>query len=304
MTATSRTFRYDTSSRWYKGNTHIHSSVSDGGKSLSELGDLYSAAGYDFLVATDHNIASDLNEIRPTAPLLWLDGVELDGHDESGSYYHVVCIGRLNGITRETPFPDAMKIASSCNALRILAHPFWTGSTMEDTARWEFDGVEIYNHVAHWLNGKSDGRVHWNAMLQRNSNILAFAADDAHLSPAHPGWNGGWIVVNAKERSEGVLMSAIRRGNYYSSCGPDFHTIDADGNAVHITTSSVQFARLVGPGPHGQRFGASDGQQGMTEASFQLPTEWDYAYVEIEDREGKRAWTNTLYRSAASQRSE
>ena len=290
-----KTSRYNTSGQWYKGNTHIHSTASDGGKDLAEIGDLYSVAGYDFLVATDHGVASRVKQATAASPLLWLDGIEIGGQDKAGSYYHVVCLGKVSAITRKTPFTDAMQTARDCNAVLILAHPFWSGNTLEDTARWDFDGVEIYNHVCHWLNGKSDGLVHWNAMLQQNPNTLAFSADDAHLRPEHPGWDGGWIVVNAEERSKSSLMSAIRRGNYYSSCGPEFHTIESDGNNVHITTSAVQFVRLVGPGSLGQRIGSFDGRREITETSLPLPAEWDYVYIEIEDREGKRAWTNTLF---------
>ena len=41
--------RYNTTGIWLKGNAHIHSTASDGGKTFSELAELYSAAGYDFL---------------------------------------------------------------------------------------------------------------------------------------------------------------------------------------------------------------------------------------------------------------
>jgi hypothetical protein len=53
------TFRYDTSNQWFKGNTHIHSTVSDGGKSFGELAEMYASVGYDFLFRTDHWVASD-----------------------------------------------------------------------------------------------------------------------------------------------------------------------------------------------------------------------------------------------------
>ena len=59
----------------------------------------------------------------------------------------------------------------------ILAHPHWTGNTIEDAVRWHFDGVEVYNHVCQWINGKSDGAIHWSAMLERFPDTLAFAAD-------------------------------------------------------------------------------------------------------------------------------
>ena len=294
MNTDPRYFRYDTSNRWVKGNTHIHSTASDGGKSLAEIGDLYASAGYDFVFVTDHGVPSHARQEAGGSPLLWLGGVEIGGKDHTGSGYHVVCLGEVTGITPETPFPDAMQTARDQGALLVLAHPFWCGNTLEDAARWDFGGVEIYNHVCRWLSGKGDGRVHWNAMLERNPDTLAFASDDAHLRPEHPGWNGGWIVVNTDHLTEASVMASIRRGDYYSSCGPEFRTIKTDGEHVHITTSPVQFVRLVGPAARGHRLGSFDKAMEITEASLPLPAEWDYAYIEIEDRDGKRAWTNTL----------
>jgi predicted metal-dependent phosphoesterase TrpH len=45
--------------RWFKGNTHIHTTRSDGGMTYAQITALYAAAGYDFLVAADHWVPSD-----------------------------------------------------------------------------------------------------------------------------------------------------------------------------------------------------------------------------------------------------
>jgi len=63
-------FRYDTSGQWYKGNVHVHSTASDGGKTLAEMAEMYASAGYDFLCRTDHWVASDAHGRRAwTNPL-------------------------------------------------------------------------------------------------------------------------------------------------------------------------------------------------------------------------------------------
>ena len=61
-------FRYDTSGNWYKGNTHIHSITSDGGKDSVELAAMYADAGYDFLFRTDHWVASGAHTDGVTDP--------------------------------------------------------------------------------------------------------------------------------------------------------------------------------------------------------------------------------------------
>ncbi len=286
-------FRYATSGNWYKGNTHLHSTASDGGRTFAELAQMYAGKGYNFLFRADHWVSSDVAADGEDFPLLWLDGVELDGCDDGGVYYHVVCLGTFTGITRELGFGAAMEAAREQGGVLILAHPQWTGNTFDDALRWDFDGVEVYNHVCHWLNGKGDGGAYWHAMLARAPLILGLACDDAHIRPEHPGWNGGWIVANAPELSRSAIMDAIRAGNFYSSTGPDFRTIACDGNTVAIETSPVQFARLVGPAYLGKRIGGFEGRL-FTEAVFDIPPEWTYAYLQIEDAQGHRAWTNVL----------
>ena len=288
------TFRYDTSGQWYKGNTHLHSTASDGGKTFSELAELYASADYDFLFRTDHWVCSNTAQDTEAYPLLWVDGIELDGHDEKGSYFHVVCLGKVDGICREDGLEAGLKAAREQGALTILAHPHWCGNSLEDCLRWKFDGVEIYNHVCHWLNGKSGGMTHWDAALMQDPKTLGLAVDDAHLREDHLGWNGGWLVVNAAACTADAIPDAIRRGNYYSSCGPKMHSISFDGNLLHVETSPIRFARLVGPGPRGEKFGDFNGTL-MESVSVKVPKDWQYAYLEIEDMEGRRAWTNSLF---------
>ncbi len=284
---------YDMSGRWFKGNTHIHSTKSDGGKTYAQLARMYARKGYDFLFRTDHWYPSDVRADARPAPLLWLDGIELDGKDETGAYFHVVCLGSFTGISPEIGFPEAMRQARAQGGLLILAHPFWTGNTADDVRRWAFDGVEVYNHICRWLNGKGDGLVQWHEALGQQPRTLGLAADDAHITAAHPGWNGAWVMVNAPACTREAILAALRAGNFYSTCGPRFEHIENVGHRVSARTSPVRFIRLVGPGSDGRRLGAFRGPL-ATEASFELPPEWPYAYLEIEDAQGRRAWTQSL----------
>jgi hypothetical protein len=293
-----KSFRYDTSHTWYKGNTHLHSIASDGGKDFPELAALYHAAGYAFLFRTDHWVLSDVESDPIEYPLLWLDGVELDGQDHAGADYHVVCLGKLSGLRQEDGLEAALQSARQQGALTILAHPHWCGNSLEDVTRHHFAGVEVYNHVCHWLNGKGSGLVHWEAALRHNPNTLAFSVDDGHLLGDDPLWNGGWLVVNAAACTRPAILEAIRRGNYYSSCGPHIHSLTYDGEQVHLETSPVRYVRLVGPGWQGSPYGVPKGRL-IRQLSLPLPRDWPYAYLEIEDSLGRLAWTNNLFVSDA-----
>lgn len=287
-------FRYAAAQRWWKGNTHLHSTASDGGKTFGELAEMYHSAGYDFLFRTDHWVASDARSENEDYPLLWLDGVELDGVDDTGAAYHVVALGSFAPLQRVMGLQAAMDAARAQGGMLILAHPQWMGNTFDDALRWPFDGVEVYNHVCHWLNGKGSGGAYWHAMLSRNPNTLGFASDDAHVKPSDPGWNGGWVMVNAPECTPEAILPALKAGNFYSTQGPQFDSIEYDGEQVSFRCSPVQFARLVGPRSAGARFGSFDDQV-FTEGSFPVPPSWSYAVLEIEDQHGKCAWTNPLF---------
>ncbi len=289
-----KNFRYDISGKCYKGNVHTHSTASDGGMTFKEIAELYASEGYQFMFRTDHWVASDVASDNEKYPLLWIDGIEIDGADNAGGSYHTLCLGKVKDIRREDGYLTAMQAARQQGALIVLAHPHWCGNTFEDCLRWGFDGVEIYNHVCHWLNGKSNALPHWDSMLRKNPNVLALAVDDCHLRPEHPGWNGGWIQVNANECSANAILQSIKAGNFYSSCGPEIHSLSFDGNELHVETSPIKFARVVGPEWRGIRAG-SFGDELLTDLKFQIPDDWAYAYLEIEDGNGRRAWTNNLW---------
>ncbi len=36
-----KTFRYNTENQWFKGNTHLHTTASDGGETAAKVAELY-----------------------------------------------------------------------------------------------------------------------------------------------------------------------------------------------------------------------------------------------------------------------
>ena len=288
-------FRYQMNGNWYKGNTHLHSLRSDGKKPYEELGRLYRQAGYDFLCLTDHWAASQINPRQTEDGLLWFNGTELDGDDERGGYFHIVCLGDFIDLDECSSLTEAVQRAHEQGGFIILAHPFWTGNRLEDCLQFPFHAVEVFNYICQCEIGKGEGLLHWNHLLGENPHALAIASDDAHFSRESPMWKGGWVMVNAAERSHAAIMDALRAGNYYSSSGPSIYSITRQDKRVQVETSPVQFIRLVGPAwrGHGKAVGMVEGKA-ITAASFEIPSTWAYAYIEIEDQQHGRAWTNNL----------
>jgi len=286
---------YSQEKNWYKGNLHLHSTRSDGQLTVAALAEKYAAENFDFIALTDHWQVPEPAVQKNDAPLLILDGTELDGCDENGVYHHVVVIGAVTELlVANRDFIQTMDRAVKNGSLLIWAHPHWTGNSFDDGVMHPFHGLEVYNHVSHCENGSGSSLAHWDSMLEHRPDLLGFATDDAHFTQGEPYWNGGWIMVNCESRTERDLLTAIRSGNFYSSQGPDFKTITCNGDMVTVTTSPIMYARLIGPRREGYSINGLDSGP-FTEAVFTVPPHWSTARIEIEDEQGKLAWTNPLF---------
>jgi hypothetical protein len=290
--------RYDCSGKWFKGNMHMHTTNSDGGLTPRQAAEFYAERGYDFMCITDHMVpfvgANEGDEL----PIATLDGIELHGEDDQGSFYHAVCIGNVAGISKDMSFSDALAKARSEGSFLIWAHPHWSGNTVAEGMRHGFHGLEIYNSGSQLAYGKGMGMFHWDECLRHGADMLGFATDDSHFIEAAPLEGAGWITVNAPELSAEVLMASIRQGNFYSSSGPEFKNIYIEkGNRVVADTSPILHARLVGPRWE-NKYKGMVGRGLMEHTHFRIPDEWAFARLEIADENGNTAWSNPLVKPA------
>jgi hypothetical protein len=283
--------RYNSDGPWLRGNTHVHTTKSDGAKDCATVAALYAAKGYDFLFVTDHGIVADAEGLQGL-PLLAINGVEIDGTDLTGSMFHVVGLGVRGALLEGASLDEQIAHMQAAGALLVLAHPYWSGNTVQDALRHGFDGVEVYNTVCHYLNGKGQSTYLWDCMLAANARTLGFSADDTHMDGDQP-WGCGWIMVAASSLSRDSIMASIRAGSFYSTQGPLFASIHAESGRIAVRTSPVRSIRLVGESYRGSRVLAEEGKW-LTGADFDATFDCAYLRVEIEDDSGRRAWTNAL----------
>ncbi|MBU4002926.1 MAG: hypothetical protein KKB94_11470, partial [Proteobacteria bacterium] len=245
----------------------------------------------------DKKVPVPRDHFKEELPLLVLDGMELEGADDQGAFFHVVCLGGVDGMVDNMKFMDALNFIRNQDGILIWAHPHSVGNTAKQGLSHHFHGVEVYNHINQVAFGMGSGAYHWDASLAQQPDLLGFATDDAHFYPDVPGEKGGWIMTNVSGFSDENLLGAIRRGNFYSTTGPEFKSIRMEeGNRIIIETSPVIFARLTGTPGKFKYKGSSDGTV-ITETSFRLPDDWAFARLEIEDENGKIAWSNPLLKS-------
>ena len=285
--------------RWLRGNTHCHTTRSDGVASVEERCAQYADAGYDFLVLTDHDVTGPVPELSRRA-FLPIPGVELHpANPYGGDVYHIVGVNVLEPIpARELTPQETLAAVAAQGGLAILVHPYWSGHLLMDyePLGGQYVGLEVYNNLAGQLNGTHNAELIWDAHLDRLGPVWGVAADDAHGGLEHVA--GAWVMVRAEELTVPAVVQALARGAFYATRGPVVEDLQVQAEAERITVSircsPVAYVRFKGRTCTGRVVRAEPGQS-LTEASYTCTGDEKYLRVEIGDAEGRQAWTNPVF---------
>jgi hypothetical protein len=299
---------FSTPGRFWRGNLHTHSNLSDGALVLDDVVRRYKNAGYDFVQISDHFIEHYNWPIADTRHLRGNDFTTIVGAElhapvtSAGELWHIVAAGLpfdFAPVTKSETGPQLANRAMEAGAFVAIAHPSWSRYTIEDGRALSFaHAVEIYNHGCAIENDLGEGFYLLDQMLNEGNRLTAIATDDAHFhSPDH---FGGWVNVKSESLEPDELLRALKNGQHYSSQGPLLHDIRLDGRHIEIETSPVDTLTVVcGTSRTCVRAGKA-----ITSASFDLakldkgwllekPSKW-FRVVAI-DHAGKRAWSNPYW---------
>lgn len=296
--------------RFWRGNLHTHSTRSDGVLKPEEVCRRYRDEGYDFLALTDHFIGAYGYPIVDTVPFRTTSfttilGAELhSGAMANGELWHILAVGLPADFTPPDA-PDfgvhaAMETgpaiaarAVAAGAFVAIAHPQWSGLTLADARSIEAaHAVEVYNHGC--ANGcdRPDGFAIADLLLTEGRRLSLIATDDAHFY--EPDHFGGWTMVKAQENTPEALLAALKRGDFYSSQGPELRDVRLDGDRIVIESSAVVSAVVLGTGT------AAKSVHGHSMTRAELPLERfrnsPWLRVSVIDAAGKRAWSNPIWR--------
>jgi hypothetical protein len=293
---------FDAEGRWFKGNLHTHSTMSDGSRTCEQLVDMYKNAGYDFLSITDHGVLTDVEHLR-NKELLLIPGEEICvGASGVGTFFHVVGVNIRNQIPcpdfhRETHPQKAIDMINDLGGMAIIAHPYWSGLTHRDLINLKnYAGVEIYNTTCDIMRNLGSSASHIDGLLAASARPLIFATDDHHgeereLRPLDA--LKGWIMVKAQNNSVHDIMSSIRKGLFYSSMGPEIRNVEVDGDGITVETSPVKTISFVSTPALGDKFTAED--EPLSTITRPGREGERYVRIEVTDYEGRSAWSNPLF---------
>ncbi|MCZ6681393.1 MAG: CehA/McbA family metallohydrolase [Candidatus Poribacteria bacterium] len=284
--------------QWYRGNTHSHSTESDGRLPIADRFAAYREAGYDFLVLTDHRKVNDTSNYSEDG-FLAISGSEVHPNNPyGGDTYHIVAINIHERINCAELHPNAV-IAEikRQGGEAVLCHPYWCGHTLLDYLPLrDYFALEVYNDTCMGI-GKGFSESAWDDLLDRGGPVFGIAADDAH-GTEHDCFHG-WVMVKAPELTTDAIMDAFRTGAFYSTLGPEITDLtlveDADQKKrVTVQCSPAQSIVFKGQRSRGRRIVAPEGEL-LTEAEYEVPSGTKYTRVEITDEAGKKAWSNPFF---------
>ncbi len=285
---------------WLKGNTHTHSTASDGKDTAAEISRIYKRHGYDFVFLTDHWRRTEPPAgLRPPPLLIPAEEIDFTLGDDM---YHVVCLGLRREWQRRKfrAWSELRRKARREKVLLILAHPYWSGARSEHVlAARVFPGLEVYNAVCDGLNAKGYAGACWDELLDAGQRITGLAADDTHW-PANAA--RGWIMVKARARAPGPILDAIRRGCFYATQGPEIRDLTVRGRRIEVACSPARRINFIANRWNG-RVQSGAGRL-LTRGAWECPAVKPspqsrqgagYVRVEIVDREGRTAWSNPFF---------
>ncbi len=296
--------------RFWRGNLHTHSTLSDGALSPETVAQVYIDAGYDFLMLSEHFVDNYNSPIADTSSLrsnqfTTIIGAELHAPDTAvGELWHLIAAGlpidfapRKNG---ETGI-DIARRAAAAGAFVGIAHPAWSQLTIEDGRSIDVaHAVEIYNHGCTIETDRGDGWYLLDQLLNEGRKLTGFATDDAHFLRHDNDAFGGWVQVKAKSADPDELLEALKLGHYYSSQGPQIHSISISGKELEVSCSPVDTITVAGGTSRSVRkvgraiTSATLDLRGL-EKGFVTPKPSPWLRVTIIDNAGKRAWSNPIW---------
>jgi hypothetical protein len=297
--------------KWYKGNTHTHTSETDGDSSPETVATWYKSHDYNFLVLSDHEILLDLSKIShlEDSSFRFLPGEEITGKFEKKPIHLIgINISRaLAPLPGTTPAATVQRTVDSVRAaggVPQINHPNFGWALTEDDLMQVKNANLVEIHNGHPLvnnegGGDSPGMdAVWDYLLSHGKRIYGVASDDAHhfkaeFSPklANPG--KGWVVVRAANLEPATLAAALDAGHFYASTGVALDSIVVSDRDFTVKISQYKNFKYT------TEFIGDNGEilkrTGDNPATYHLDRKVTYVRAKIYDSNGAKAWTQPVF---------
>lgn len=297
--------------QWYKGNTHTHTTNSDGDSTPEYVAQWYKSNGYAFLVLSDHNFFTDPATLDSLADSTFL---LIAGEEVTSSFerkpVHVNGL-HISGLIE--PQKDSTLVGTIQKNVDAVRDAGGVPHINHPNFRWAFHHrellqinrdklLEIYNgHPAvHNLGGGGWPGMEevWDHLLTAGKRIYGIAVDDAHhfqgeFAPSRSNPGRGWVVVRASSLDAGEIVQNLEQGLFYASTGVVLEGILVEGKRLEIRIAPRDDFRyrttFIGDG--GKELAISE----ENPAIFELGAPVRYVRAKVTDSAGAVAWVQPVF---------
>jgi hypothetical protein len=264
--------------QWYKGNTHCHSTISDGDSAPFKVVKAYHDQGYNFLLLTDHNFLVDQDTIQKPQNLrtdfLMIPGEEVTDkksvhttafniskyvpfyNDHNKASNHEERIKEIRAALKapsDLSKTDLLQLhvdgIIEAGGIPFLNHPnFSAGLQVSDILPvTNLHHIELYNghpSVANWgKEGHISVEAKWDELLSNGITMYAVSADDMHnLNTGvakDAGLFRGWIMVQSNSLTPEAIHESIANGNFYATNSVTLKTCEINAKKCEIEVDKM-----------------------------------------------------------------
>jgi hypothetical protein len=264
----------DQPARWYRGNTHAHTTRCGHADSEPEaVAQWYLDRGYHFLCLSEHNQFIDPATVKlPEGRRS--DFILIPGQEITGEKVHMTGLNVEKLVGHLVRGPNGKVIQAYTDFTRqvggapIINHPnfMWALSVSDIRPVRNCFLFELHNGHPSVNNGGDATRPStekmWDDLLTDGMVIYGVSSDDMHelkhvdRSRSNPG--RGWVMVRAPELTPDAITDALDRGDFYATSGVMLSAVELTEKAYRVsideTATSAEIAKpeaigeLLSPG--------------------------------------------------------
>ena len=230
--------------QWFKGQTHAHTTNSDGDDLPRRVVRWYRDHNYNFLVITEHDTITNIKylDTDKNDDFILIPGEEVSDYFDNKPL-HVNGINLQELVKPQKGQGVVDNLQKNIDAIRKaggipqINHPNWKWAFAEKEMV-QLKNVklfELYNMDKHSNNFSAGGMAGmeevWDRILSKKVIMYGVITDDSHdfegecrPNKSLPG--RGWIMVRAKTLSADAITAALDRGDFYGTVGMGVELID------------------------------------------------------------------------------
>ncbi len=190
-----------------------------------------------------------------------------------------------------------MQVGRKLGFFVMYNHPTWSLEDYSDYSKYKgMHAIEIINAGSAMLGFPEYNHSVYDDILRLGNKVNAVASDDNHYADDSLYSDSGkaWTMVKASELSYDGIMTALYKGNYYASEGPEIHEIFVEDGILKIKCSDAQIVKVNYEARKAQIKLIEDGTP-ITEAEFEISKVHGYFRVTVIGLDGKKAYTSAYY---------